>query len=111
MKCLKCKLNITNNFSDIFLIKCGKIIKCHKCNTCYKTNRSLSLLFNFYYGGGIFLVLLFFIFHYLDKLLFNTTISIIISITIYIVIEYLSFYFLPLKEYKCEKDNKNELKS
>ncbi len=87
-------------FKMIFLIKMGKIVNLEDCNKCFRVNKLISFFFYLYYSG-LFLLVYFLMFHYIDVMVGNNTISLILSFLLYLVLEIGVVLIIPLKKIDC----------
>ena len=97
------KLNILkNDFLNFYYIKGGEIVK-NTNNECYKIKPWISSFFKFYYLSGIFGFIIIFMFllipHFFDNLFFQ----IIETCIIYLMIEVLIFFVIPLNKINCNQ--------
>ena len=90
------KLQLLNNFFDLFSIKLGKKFLDNK-NDIYQTNKLISFIFHFYYGGVVYFVILF-LFLLTPHFFTNIFLEIFETLVLYIIIEVLTIFFIPLKK-------------
>jgi len=93
------KLKLLQSFTDIFAIKTGAIRKVDK--KCYKVKRWFEILFKVYYHSSVvyFIVLFMFLLqpHFFNNLLLN----IFETIIMYIILEFLIIFILPIEKVPC----------
>jgi len=91
----------------IFLVKMGAVVHVGNCNKCFKVNRLISFFFYLYYSG-IFLLMFFLMFHYIDIILGDNTISLIVTFILYMVLEIVTALIIPLQKTKCKDKGENK---
>lgn len=92
--------NRLNPLKMIFLIKVGQTVKKDSSDNCYRVNKLISFFFHLYYSG-LFLFVFFLIFHYVDLVLGNNVVSLIVAFILYITLEILIAMIVPLQKMKC----------
>ena len=88
-------------FRMIFLIKVGEKIECNKIH-CYRVYKLIDFFFSLYYSGA-FLFVIFIIFHYIDTLLENSIISLVVSLILYMALEIATALIVPMKRVDCDE--------
>ncbi len=107
--CTECgtKVNKINKFSDIFLIKRGKIIECKKCHTQYavpKTIQKIGSVYHYLFIGGLIAIIWLFLTVFIDNLIGKEISDAIgiwmwaISAVVYILIESIIALVLPMQK-------------
>ena len=99
------KLSYLKKFSDIFLIKLGKIIEDSQTSNCYQVPSVISSFFKIYYYGAINFFIFVFIFLMLPNIADSLLITIAVALIIYILFELLLFVLIPLNKIECWKKN------
>jgi len=94
------KFSLMQDIDTIFNLKIGSIIK-NKENNCYQTLKFISLFFKFYYYSGTVLFILIFMFLLMPHFFNNLWFQIFETLGIYIVLEILIFFIIPIKKVKC----------
>ena len=113
MNC-KNRLKLIHKFSDMFALKGGEILKCKTDNKCYRTHKWFSALYYIWFGelSIYFIILLTFGIYYFDvfKSIFNNGwiifgLSLSLALLIYVTIEFMLIFVVPLFEIECWKVN------
>ena len=89
---------IKQDWAHIFSVKSGQVIR--KNNACYQVPKAIAILFDIYYGGLIFLVVLIMFLmqpHFFENILLRG----VETLLLYGAIEALVFFMVPLKKVKC----------
>ena len=96
----KDKINLLKqDWTYIFSIKSGKVIELK--NKCYQVTKFIALFFDIYYGGTL-VAPMFLIWIVVDEyIIHDFYISIGLSILIYLILEFIFYMGIPIKEVKC----------
>ena len=89
---------IKQDWANIFSVKTGQVIRRH--NTCYQVPKVIAVLFDLYYGGLVFLVVLFMFLlqpHFFE----NVFLKGLETLLLYTAVEALVFFIVPIKKVKC----------
>ncbi len=108
-KCKQCEANIVkiNSFSDIFLLKKGKVIECKQCQAKYavpKWIQKIGMLYHYLFIGGLVAVIWLLLTVLIDNVLGSEIANTVgmwiwaISATVYLVMEAIVALILPLEE-------------
>ena len=94
------KLNlIKDDWAHIFSVKTGKVIEFK--NKCYQVPKLIALFFDLYYGGAL-IAPMFLLWIAVDRyIIHDFYISIGLTIIIYLILEFILYMIIPIRETKC----------
>jgi len=91
-----------SNLDLIFKVKIGKVVR--KGNDCYQVSKWIRWFFKLYYYGGIFSYVIFIIWVFIVEYISNNIYIIsLLTMIIYLVLEFLLSLSIPIYKIKCWK--------